>query len=191
MYNQKSDLLSVDTTIVKSEDKGTQVLVTDSNNNYYSFFKTKQDGSPTAASNTFSLASNGQPVSIVYKEVPYKGKTLRSVVKFRAQEAGRPSPAQPPRTPQYEQRSAGASVTPSTQDGFGKRLAIHGFINGMLANGAQPALITSDTLQELDALEARVTNFLERGNGHVHASGNVAPANPTSDEDINVEDIPF
>lgn len=174
----------MDTVVAKSEDKGQQVVITDSNKNFYSFFKTKQDGSPTAAANTFALASSGQPVSIIFKEVPYKGKTLRSVVKFRAQEAGRPSPQQPPR---HNQAPAPAYSAPAGQDSLGKRLAIHGFVNGLLAAGARPDIIDDATLQQLDELETRVTNFLERG---IAPQFSAQPVSST-DGEIQVEDIPF
>lgn len=179
MYNQKSDLLSVDTTVVKSEDKGQQVVITDSNRNFYSFFKTKQDGSATAAANTFALSHNGQPVTIVFKEVPYKGKTLRNVVKFSVQDGNRPSPQEPPR-----HNAPSSSNVPVGQDTLGKRLAIHGFVNGLLAAGAAPSAVTESVLTDLDSLETRVTNFLERG-------GNNFQPNNSTDGEIQVEDIPF
>ena len=93
MYNNQSELVSVDTVISKSQDKGAQILIEDNKRDYYSFFKNKQDGSPTAAFSTFQQFRVGEAVTIVFKNVPYKGKNLRSVVKFRAVDANRPSPA--------------------------------------------------------------------------------------------------
>jgi hypothetical protein len=90
MQNQ-SDLLSVDTVITKSQDKGSQILIEDDKRDYYSFFKAKQDGSPSAAFSSFQQFAVGQPVTVVYRLVPYKGKNLRSVVKFRAIDSSRPS----------------------------------------------------------------------------------------------------
>lgn len=103
MQNQ-SDLLSVDTIITKSQDKGSQILIEDNKKDYYSFFKNKQDGSPTAAFTSFQQFPVGQPVTIVYKLVPYKDKELRSVVKFRAVDPSQPSqvhrPAPVPQSPE-------------------------------------------------------------------------------------------
>lgn len=97
MYNQKSDLLRVDTIIESSQDKGTQILLTDVNKDYFSFFKTKQDGSINKAAQTFPQFPAGTPVTIVYKNKPYQGKTLRSVVWFEAQNPSKPNPTKAPK----------------------------------------------------------------------------------------------
>lgn len=88
-----SELLYIDTVIAKTEDKGDQIKIEDNNKDFFSFFKKKKDGTASAAYSTFQQFKVGDTVTIVYKNVPYKGNTLRSIVKFKPFQGRNPSRA--------------------------------------------------------------------------------------------------
>ena len=94
-------------------------------------------------------------------------------------------------------------------DDFGKRLAVHGFVNALISSGTKPNDITGEIIIELTKLESRIDAILNpsafRQAVQAHAPQVVEPELPTiqvapdiaeyaqqiENEEINVEDIPF
>jgi hypothetical protein len=90
-----------------------------------------------------------------------------------------------------------------TKEAFGKRLAIHGFVNAMLSTGITPQAIDGTLIQDLLSLESRLDTFLNpsafRQAVQAKAPSVVNP--PIADDvqeyademeqEINVDDIPF
>ncbi|MDC6706039.1 hypothetical protein OEZ83_27110, partial [Leclercia adecarboxylata] len=107
-----------------------------------SFFKNKKDGGTTQAYQQFQDMDlkSGSIVEIGFKEVPYKDGTIKNILGFREPNIM----ATPQQTTQSQivQPRANSSVQNEykapTQDAFGRRLAIHGLINGLLAGGTLP-----------------------------------------------------
>src|SRR4051812_2566459 len=70
--------------IASSEDTGQQIKIRDQNRRTFSFFKTKKDGSETAAFRSFQQFKIGDAVEIGYKNVPYKDGTIKNILIMRA-----------------------------------------------------------------------------------------------------------
>lgn len=130
--------------------------LTDSENNKYSFFTTKQDGSETQAFNTFKTSKNGGQLGVGdYCRISYKedsktnqyGKTVvyKTIVSFLG---GIKAPA-----------NVQKPITEPKIDLYGKRLALHGMVNGLLASGKLPHEI-APMLQDLINLEEALEKAL-------------------------------
>ena len=50
-----------------------------------------------------------------------------------------------------------------SREAYGRRLAIHGLINGMLASGVKPSEISMEVIMSVDSLEDRINEFLTKG----------------------------
>ena len=48
-----------------------------------------------------------------------------------------------------------------SREQYGRRLAIHGMVNGMLAAGIKPTDISLEVISQVDMLENRINNFLK------------------------------
>lgn len=84
-------------------------------------------------------------------------------------------PNNPPKTPQYAPPVDPQTPFKENREEYGRRLAIHGMVNGMLAAGIAPHLIP---LQNLIQLEDRINDTLD---------GKIDDYS----QDIDVSDIPF
>lgn len=174
--------------ITSIEGKSGRFVVKDQDDIQYSFFTTKQDGSETQAYITFKTSNHGGQLSIgsdcqiTYKEEKKfnekagKEVTYRNIVSFLGGIApvavnSRPEPVLE-RTEPFESKAA-----------YGKRLAIHGMVNGMLASGKDPAYIR-DHLSSLLALEEAIDEALSSGEAYMQV-----PEAP-EEEDFD-PDIPF
>jgi len=69
--------------IQSSEDTGQQIKIRDHKRRTFSFFKTKKDGSETAAFRNYQHFKIGDTVEISYKNVPYKDGTIKNVLNMR------------------------------------------------------------------------------------------------------------
>lgn len=197
-------------TIAGVEDKGVQLKVKGSDGKTYSFFKKKQDGQNSVAYSQWKdmELEVGSTVAIGFKTASKTfddGKTVefRNIMSFREAD-GAPAPKAPVHS--KTEPTAPVVVKPATtpqrsmhDDEFGWRLAIHGFVNGLLAGGMKPAEITRTTIAELLMLEDKIIMALQP-NAEIPAAGVKTVSNPDvdmpplesyDDGSVNVEDIPF
>jgi len=207
MYQKQNDLLTVDTVLARVEDKGTSVLLEDTKKDYYSFFKEKQDGSPTAAASSFHGFNPGDAITIVYKEVPYKNKTIRSCVKFKIPENGPVVHARPMNrnSSNTNSRTSSTGNTSTFTAPMGSKDEIIGVLALVKATGSN-----IKDLQDVNTWQQYINAYRKGlqvilGNhpvvdveATVHNSGQslvqnaaVNPVNSTQESEINVEDIPF
>lgn len=191
---QNQNLLTITTTLSSVEDTGSQIKVKDANGNTYSFFKQLTAGGNTAAFNTFQQVRQGETVTIVYKEVPYKNTKLKNVVKFRAPEPKdsiKAPEAGSPRVPASSALKYSTTAPNSSSLQFTPQsrpdLALRGYVNGLLAAGVKPSDIQADTLQQLKELDTRVSESLQPGTSTLP----VIQQENVEQENIRVEDVPF
>jgi hypothetical protein len=117
----------------------------------------------------------------------------------------------PTSTPSQVQTPRSVANTGSQSKGndeFGKRLAIHGFVNALIASGTKPNDITGEIIVELTKLESRIDTILNpsafRQAVQAHAPQVVEPELPTIQvaddiqeyadqirEEVDVDSIPF
>lgn len=124
----------------------TKYVITDQDNQKYSFFMQweGQDTSQFAQWKNMELGQ-GKTVRIGYTEVKKfnqkanREATYKNIMNF------------------LEPAQQSAPVPKGVQDEYGKRLAIHGFVNGLLASGKNPDDID---IQSLLRLENRVNEML-------------------------------
>lgn len=85
MNYEQRPLYNADIIITKIEDDGSKIKIEDNKKDYYSFFKNKKEGNPSAAYSTFQQLNVrvGSSVQVAFSLVPYKDKQLRSIVKFK------------------------------------------------------------------------------------------------------------
>lgn len=194
-------------TIVTKEEKktktgtNTKIFLTDQDGIKYSFFKKKKDGTLCTAAEQLRDAGidEGSTVQISYvlDSYEYEGKTINEnkVTGFRE-------------TNEQPRVNAPVSVTskpePTYQkeegkgnDAFGRRLAIHGMVNGMLSSGIRPEIISTETIKELNALEDRINLVLDPPTGMERARVALkpfmddAPLPEPTNEEFDPSTIPF
>jgi hypothetical protein len=190
MYQQKSDLLSIDTVLVNVEDRDAQVFVQDNLGNKYSFFKQKtNNGGPTAAAISFEGYQIGQPITVIYKEVPYKNQTIKSIVKFRPTDENS-APAKPsiPNTINPVGNGPVGNSTPR----FTSPMSDKDTMIGVLALAKSLAEAGQLRLADLEVTQTwqRLVNAYRTGEA-VISGVEATDVNSTSSDNINVEDIPF
>jgi len=113
----------------------------------YTVYKTKKDGTTSVAWEQLQTLSVGQSVQISFSEEivdhpehgTYTARTIRSFNPDIGNGVANSSA-------QAESSNGGANRGQSGASGeaFGRRLAVHGFVNGMLAAGATTETITKD-----------------------------------------------
>ncbi len=193
-------LLNKTITVSAKEEKlqgGKPVMkIKDQNNLTYTVYKTKQDGTTSVAWTQLADLNLGDNVQIGYAEQQgeYEGKavtyrTIRSFNKDIGQGMAN-AQAQGKTTPQGHNNE---SDRESSKD-FGKRLAIHGMVNGMLASGMTPEGVES-ALPSLLKLEESIDKALNPATGWDKARETFGTPEelPTlqQEEEIDVSDIPF
>lgn len=185
-------------TITSIEQRDNRFIVKDQDDLQYSFFTTKKDGNETQAFFTFQKSNHGGQLGIgnhcqiTYKEESSfsqkanKNISYRTIVSFLGG-VQPPAPTSIPKTqnaPQQPILATTQSYKPNGHESnneFGKRLAIHGFVNGLLASGKDPAYIR-DHLPSLLALEEAIEKALIDGKPEMQQDNY---------DDINVDEIPF
>lgn len=157
MDNQQ--ILNTTITIESVEQKDSLIKLLAHDKKRYSFFTTKKDGTDTAVYAQFKTMGIKKDVSvhIGYVIDSYTDKTgqlreANKVINFR-EATQTPSWRATPRTD--------APVSPQRESGeaFGKRLAIHGFVNALLSNGATIETVVKD-LPALLRLEDEIEKVL-------------------------------
>jgi len=180
--------------ISDKQDKPT-AAVKGNDGNWYSTFRSWQ-GEMKDAYNQLLHGNHNEPFKkgdvalISYKEEAYNGKIQYKLMSiFPSDQA--PAPSTPPQTesPRYEAATAsqGASGRGSN-DAFGRRLALHGMVNGVLAAGIPPKEVKKllpDLVELEDEIEAALAFTPEPT-----AMDSDLPQEAPQD-DLNVEDIPF
>lgn len=161
-------ILQKNIAIASAQDTGIQIKIKDADGRTYSFFKSKKDGSSTQAFNQFGQYKVGDRTGISYKEVPFIGKdgtqaTIKNIIGFMPvmQETiskGERTMQNLPIIPEYKEMPIQPEVKGT--DAFGRRLAIHGMINGILASGVKPTDINIGVIIQVDMLENRINEFL-------------------------------
>lgn len=130
-------------TISSVEDKGMQIKIKASDGKSYTFFKKKKDGSSTEAFAAFPEYRVGDTTGISYVENPDKNdpkivyKNIMSFMPILSEQIIAKSQANTVARPQYEPLPeefpvSNERVEVLPQDAFGRRLALHGFVNARL-----------------------------------------------------------
>lgn len=187
---------------MKSVKSGNRYVLKDHEGKTFGFFTTKQDGSDTQAFAQFKSMDLrvGNTVTVGYVEDEFevndngvqKSVISKKIISFRELNG------EPSQTALADQTGRGGAprasqetfnrTTENGNDAYGRRLALHGFVNGMLAGGATVETIARD----IPAL-LRLEDTIEK------ALSEVRPVSPITEdelpviqqEEINVEDIPY
>jgi len=184
MDNQQ--ILNTTITIEEVIDKGKKLSIkgNDGRTFTYTVWKSKQDGSDSLTYAQFKTMGLGvgSTVYVGYvidefnTEIGGQVKKVQSkkIINFREPVGQVPSQAK------TSNSGANRASQGSSGDAFGRRLAIHGMVNGMLAAGIKPTDITPEVLSQLDMLENRIDQGL------------LASANATPNRVANLtEDLPI
>lgn len=182
-----SDIKNAVIKITSIEEDNGRYKIKDEHNKSYSFFKTlsgKDDLTQAYSHFTYNNHNGafkvGDTVKIGYSEKPgtdRSGKpiTYKNIVSF--------FPAEPSSQPVVVAHPAPVAEPYESRNQFGKRLALHGMVNGMLAADTKPLEVILE-LPNLLKLEDAIEAILIK-----------QPATELpiiqQDDDIKVEDIPF
>ena len=155
------------TEVFAIEDTGEQIRLKDkTKHSLGSFFKIKKDGTKTQAFQQFQNMGikSGSIVEISFKETPDKTKPeiiYKNIIGFR-ESGGRPiQTATPTQKTPPEPISYATQPFKNGNDAFGRRLALHGFINARLVNN--PISQVEIELDQLIKLEDKIDSKLNTG----------------------------
>jgi hypothetical protein len=194
---QDQQILNSTITIEEVVDKGKKLSLkaNDGNRTFtYSIWKTKQDGNDSASYSQYknmglgvgSTVMIGYVIDEYTTDINGVSKQIQSkkIINFR--EASSVPGSQTPAPAQSPRGGANNASQGYSGDAFGRRLAVHGFVNAMISSGIKPTDISSAALGALLTLENRIDEAL---------SAPLDGANldlPTIDvnEDLGV-DLPF
>jgi len=188
---QDQQILNATITIEEVIDKEKKLSIKANNGQRsftYSIWKTKQDGTDSQTYAQFKTMGLkvGSTVMIGYVIDEYETEIGGFPKKIQSKKIINFREASSQTAPSAQSSNGGANRGQSGQSGdaFGRRLAVHGFVNGMLAAGATADTITKD-LPALLRLEDAIDQALQGPVG----SGEDLPI--IQQEDLNVDDIPF
>lgn len=162
------EILSKDIKIAKVESREKLLIFEDTEGTKYKIWYVKKDGTDTVAYGIWKTMGlrPGSVANVSWKEEQksFTGDggqviayTDRTVIGLRETTGTGIS------TPGY----AGHDEKKKEQDNFGRRLAIHGFINALLSRpGTQIDQITTSTIEQLIELENRIEATLKEINGN-------------------------
>lgn len=197
---QDQQIFNSTITIEEVVDKGKKLVIKGNNGSRvftYNLWKSKQDGSDSSSYAQFkTMGLNvGSTVMIGYVVDEYeteingfpKKVQSKKIINFRE------TNAQPTQTPAPQKSFNGEAPTRSqghSNDAYGTRLAIHGFVNAMIASGIDPKAIGPGELDVLLTLEGMIDNKLSATANPV---ANLEPELPTIqvEDDLSGDDIPF
>jgi len=176
---------------MKSVKSGNKYSLKDHDGRTFNFFTTKQDGTDTSAFSQFKTMGLkvGDTVMIGYVEDEFEieGKNVisKKIINFRETNElpSKTAPQAKSSTGEANSGQAGRS-----NDAFGRRLAVHGFINGLFASGMTITQV-KERLTELVKLEDEIDGVLgaaQYGKDHPNIDLPII-----HEEDLNVEDVPF
>lgn len=177
----------------KTQSGNTMVKLTDHTGERFTFFKKKQDGNLTSVAAQFRDMGldEGSTVKIGYVIENYQDKNgitreSHKIINLQetndnpvvaTSETGKPSGEAP--------RASGEVSSKGSNDAFGRRLAVHGFVNGMLAAGATIETIVGD-LPALMRLEDEIEKHLNPPAGWAKAE-----AMFKKNEDVEMDEPPI
>ncbi len=191
---------------IKSGPYGNIAKIQDEKGLTYSVFEKKRDNTTSVAwqqlmgytddngedHEGLKLGTNVQ-ISFSEEQKEYEGKsyTARTIRSFN-EDIGNGAANyanQSPSTPSSPASNLDHSGAPQrgSNDAFGRRLAIHGMVNGMLAAGVRPEQINTTAIKNLLELEDRLESALSP----VSEPTATEPSFIRSPGDFNTEDIPF
>lgn len=154
----------------------------------YTVYKLKQDGTESIAWGQLSELDLGDTVQIGYVEdivesAEFGKVTYRTIRSFNKDIGnGMANHQAQTQTP----RGGANNASGRGSDAFGRRLAIHGMVNGLLASSMPPEMIIKE-LPNLLKLEDAIDSALSP----VSEPKPVSEPTIHADEDLNVEGIPF
>lgn len=171
----------------------------------YTVYKTKQDGATSVAWEQLGKLEIGSSVQIGYVEDTgeYEGKpvTYRTIRSFNSDiGSGMVNAQAQGKTSNTE---ANRGTRNESGDAFGRRLAIHGMVNGMLAAGLDPVQIDDRVITHLLDLENRIDRMLNEpvAKQEMRAKFGTPLSEPQAndaelptiqqEDDLSVSDIPF
>ncbi len=160
-------------------------IIVDQDKKKYTLWLIKKDGEETMAYKQFKRMElvAGKVVDISFKEDPASfvndaGKTVnftnRTVIGFR-ETNDIPLALDSPKFIANQPKEIKVQEYTESREDYGRRLAIHGMVNGMLSSG-----------QTIDSVMSQVTNLIDLED-HI----NEVLAGKVDDGEIRVEDIPF
>jgi len=140
----------------KRYETGKQAKIKDASNLTYNVYEKKQDGTTSAAWTALDKVNIGATVEIAYVEQekeyegkPYTARTIRMI----NQDIGSGVKNTQPISISFESQTPRTVSNNGSQskgnDEFGKRLAVHGFVNALIASGTKPNDITGEIIIEL------------------------------------------
>jgi len=194
MDEQIEKVITISDIIIKPhQTKGSRVAIKDEKNLTYSFFEAKADGDTSKAYAWFheNNPQVGESVKFTYKESEgeWQGKkvTYRNIMWFDSKINNTlPEPTNKPNN----------GFTESRED-YGRRLAIHGMVNGLLANPNYDPAKVKVSLPEIFALEDAIEDQLKQRNGQPDLISSARQAmqkgldKQQGVEEINVDEVPF
>lgn len=153
-------------TIAKIEQSAKAFKITDQDGDKYTLWIRKQDGNNTQAFDQYQIMGLmvGKIAYVGFKAEPATftndvGKvinyTQRTIISFR--EATN-APLNNPQPEYQKKQTTQTEPFTETREEYGRRLAIHGMVNGMLASGKNPEEIKVSTLLELEGRINEVLN---------------------------------
>lgn len=183
--------ITIDSVEIKQAKTGNwKYIIKDKEGDKYYFYKDTKNGESEAFVSFNSLSpKNGDNLTIGYNEedktfVNDKGQTINYKDRFIATILRVSNPASQPET-------RITTHSGESREAYGLRLAIHGMVNGLLAGGATPAMV-SEMLPELFGLEEDIELRLSRPAGMNAAELKIKKANDSIENiEVNVDDIPF
>ncbi len=148
----------IELTVSKKGEKDSKYWIKGSDGEFYGGFR-DFEGILTDGYNSFLELNEGDNVVITYsKSVGANDKIYRNVRSIHQSSRfpsailkGSPS-AVAPKTAPVSQNTASQGKS----DDFGRRLAVHGMINGILASGVKPFDVTTETIRAVISLEDRI-----------------------------------
>ena len=186
----QQQILNATITIEEVVDKEKKVVLKAHDGNRvftYSIWKTKQDGSDTSAYSQFKTMGlrSGSAVMIGYVIDEYttqiggfdKKVQSKKIINFREASENFGTGTAP------TNNSHGVNMAPN--DAFGRRLAVHGFVNGMLAGGKTLQQVAT-SLRDLLKLEDAIDHALSSNQPDPNADLPVI-----QQDDLDISEVPF
>ena len=194
-------VITIEAVSDKPENK--KAAIKGDDGNWYEIWK-QWESSNTDAYNQFLYGNHNEPFKkgdqaiITYKEGLYNGKsqyTIRSIFPVDGQNQTQTTLSSSPA--KSAQSEANKAFQSNSNDAFGRRLALHGFVNAMLSRGATIEVIIKD-LPALGKLEDAIDRYLNEPQALTQMREKFGNTNQDDEPPIeayndepDVSDIPF
>ncbi len=182
---------------MKAGKFGKMAKIKDEKNLTYTVYQMKKDGTESVAWQALQNLDIGTNVQIGFSEEvvnhPEHGNyTARTIRAFNT-DIGSGAANSSAQKETSRVGSPTASPTPAG-DAFGRRLAIHGFVNALINSGTKPSAITGETILELTALEDRIDTILNPSSFRqtvARSAPSVVEELPVIRQEFDGSDVPF